>query len=71
MPDEVITDRVQHSGGACAAAAFLSARVLQLDSRQTGDIILPDGAARLVLKRAITQEEKLKTSGELPGQRAA
>ena len=31
MPDEVITDHVQHSGGARAAAVFLSAHVLQSD----------------------------------------
>jgi hypothetical protein len=70
MPDEVIAD-LQHSGGARAAAVFLSAHVLQFDSRQTGDIHLPDGAARIVLKRVITQIEKLETSGEFPGRRAA
>jgi hypothetical protein len=32
MPDEVITAPVQNSGGARAAAVFLSAHVLQLDN---------------------------------------
>jgi hypothetical protein len=32
MPDEVITAPVQNSGGARAAAVFLSARVLQIDN---------------------------------------
>jgi hypothetical protein len=31
MPDEVITAPVQNSGGARAAAVFLSAHVLQID----------------------------------------
>jgi hypothetical protein len=29
MPDEMIANRAQNSGGVCAAAVFLSAHVLQ------------------------------------------
>jgi hypothetical protein len=54
MPDEVITAPVQHSGGARAAAVFLSAHVLQLNN--FGDDVSDDfknGASSFATRRAV------------------
>jgi hypothetical protein len=67
MPDEVITDLVQHGGGARAAAVFLSARVLQFDSRQTGTSTFQTALRELCSNASSLKKKSSKRAENFPG----